>query len=83
MNLARLMFEGHAGGSYLVGVGPTTIIRALNARFDVVSVHIPGYYDRELRCYSPDTGLRLRVQYRQDRMGCWQYQPVAVRRRNH
>lgn len=83
MNLSRLMFAGYAGGVSMVGVGPTTVIRALIQRFDVVSAHIPGYYDRELRCYDPATGLRLRVQYRQDSMGCWQYQPVAVRRRNH
>ncbi|MBK8184737.1 MAG: hypothetical protein IPK63_18420 [Candidatus Competibacteraceae bacterium] len=83
MNLRRLMFAGHAGGSTLVGVGPTAVIRALGSKFDVVSAHIPGVYDRELRCYDPDTGLRLRVQYRQDRNGCWQYQPVAVRRSHH
>lgn len=83
MNLRRLMYAGHAGGSTLVGVGPTAVIRALGSKFDVVSAHIPGVYDRELRCYDPDTGLRLRVQYRQDRNWCWQYQPVAVRRSHH
>lgn len=79
MNLCRLMYAGHAGGSTLVGVGPTEMIRALGRRFDVVSAPISGVYDRELRCYDPATGLRLRVQYRQNSAGCWQYQPVAVR----
>ncbi|MBK8184779.1 MAG: hypothetical protein IPK63_18940 [Candidatus Competibacteraceae bacterium] len=81
MNLSRLMYAGHAGGSTMVGVGPTEMILALGSKFDVVSAHIPGVYDRELRCYDPATGLRLRVLYRQDRNGCWQYQPVAVRPR--
>lgn len=80
INLSRLMFAGHSRGSCLVGVGPTEVIRALGSKFDVISAHIPGVYDRELRCYDPATGLRLRVLYRQDRNGCWQYQPVAVRR---
>lgn len=82
LNLSRLMYSGYQGGSVLVGVTPTHVIQALQRRFDVVSCFSPGVYDHELRCYDESTGLRLRVQYRQDRVFRWQYNPVAVRRRD-
>jgi len=81
VNLCKLMRSGYSGLT-LIGKSPETVIRALGRRFDVVTRHIPGVYDQEIRCYDEHTGLRLRVQYRKDRFYGWQYNPVAVHRRD-
>lgn len=83
INLRRLMYAGHYGGSLMLGESPIHMGYALRRAFDQVETERRSgawnALDFEFRCYDESGDLRLRIRYGWTGSG-WQYEPVPVRK---